>query len=62
MVSNETNNFIKNFFKNLPKCKEKNFEIFSIFDNNQNYFNLLNKKYKTNNERYYQKLMMKMKR
>jgi hypothetical protein len=57
MVSNETNNFIKNFCKNLSKCKEKNFEIFSIFDYNQNYFNLLNKKYKTNNERYYQKLM-----
>jgi len=47
----------KIFLSNLSKRKEKYIEIFSIFDNNQHYFNLLNKKYKTNNDRYYNKLL-----
>ena len=43
---------INNFLTNFSKNKEKNFENYSIFEKN-----LIHKKYKTNNERYFKKLI-----
>ena len=48
---------INNFLTDFSKNKEKNFENYSIFEKNQYNFNLINKKYKTNNERYFKKLI-----
>ena len=48
---------INNFLTNFSKNKEKNFENYSIFEKNQHNFNLIHKKYKTNNERYFKKLI-----